>query len=899
MTSVIQRSFSGGEITPALYGRADQAKYATGARTVRNFVVQRYGGVTNRAGTTFIRQTIGATSGKATRLMPFIYSADDAYLLEWGDDYLRFIKDGEAVTTDDFPISAWSNAENYTIGDIVSKGGSNWYAIADSNNKDPESEASYWYELPADGTFQIPSPYADTLLSSLQWAQSADVMTITSGATLVYELRRYSAWKWALIPVTFQPGIDRPYALACTAGGAGTNSYRYTVTSVKARTFEESLAGIDTPNVITGITQANPAEVTTFGNHGYTTGDQVYMVYAGGMTELDGRFFTITVTGVDTFTLDDEDSTGHTAYVSGGLVEREYIRIDSAAEPTSAAPHVIEWTGVDDAIEYNIYKFANGIFGYIGSSRTLSFDDINYLPSITDTLPIREDIFSTSGNYPKALAYYQQRLCFGRTQLEPERFDASRVGNYHDFSYSIPLQADDAVSFSLAGRSVQEIRHIIEAGDLLVFTGSGEWLIRGGTNGALTPTEINAKQIGYHGASSVRPIIVGNNALFVQARGSIVRDLRYDITMDGYNGRDLTIFAAHLFDGREIVAWAFTEIPHSTVWAVRDDGTMVCLTYVREHEVWGWSRHDTDGLVLDAASVPEGSEDALYLVVERDIGGTPTRYVERMSTRVVTDAAIDAHFVDCGIIYDGRNTDEAETLVLSTSTVWTSGTSLTLTWTGPTPGFVAGDVGKSFVLDIDGEKLTCLCTARTSSAIVTVEADRDVPAAFQGVATGVWARAQATITGLSHLESKDVSVLADGFVLSSGDGEYTVASGSITLDRNYSVVHVGLPYVSDLETLDWDSPNGETLLDKQRLVQAVAIMFQESRGGYAGFDEDHLVAMKQRTTEPLGQPVRLQSGIFDVPVPGKWDYRGRIMIRQADPLPMTILSVVPRGKIGG
>lgn len=210
-------------------------------------------------------------------------------MLEWGDDYLRFLHNGAAVTTDGFPISAWSNATDYVIGDIASKGGSNWYAIADSNNKDPETEAAYWYELPADGTFQIPSPYADTLLDNLQWAQSADVMTITSGSTPVYELRRYSAWKWSLTPVSFSPSIDRPYALACTAGGAGTNSYRYTVTAVKARTFEESLAGTDTPLIIDDITQANPAEVTTTTNHPYVTGDRIYVLAVAGMTELNGR----------------------------------------------------------------------------------------------------------------------------------------------------------------------------------------------------------------------------------------------------------------------------------------------------------------------------------------------------------------------------------------------------------------------------------------------------------------------------------------------------------------------------------------------------------------------------------------------------------------------------------
>jgi hypothetical protein len=74
---------------------------------------------------------------------------------------------------------------------------------------------------------------------------------------------------------------------------------------------------------ITGATQANPVELTVTG-HSYSTGDEVFISSVGGMTELNSRFFTITSTGANTFTLDGEDGTAHTAYTSGGTVARVF-----------------------------------------------------------------------------------------------------------------------------------------------------------------------------------------------------------------------------------------------------------------------------------------------------------------------------------------------------------------------------------------------------------------------------------------------------------------------------------------------------------------------------------------------------------------------------------------------
>jgi hypothetical protein len=184
-------------------------------------------------------------------------------------------------------------------------------------------------------------------------------------------------------------------------------------------------------------------------------------------------------------------------------------------------------------------------------------------------------------------AYDQQRAVFAATDYDPGKVWLSRSGSYKNFTYRSPIQDDDAITFTIAGRQVNRVQHLVEVNQLLILTSGGEWLVLGDGDGAIRPTAINLRQQGYNGSSSLAPIVVANNALYVQARGSVVRDLRYDFGSDGYTGRDLTVFAPHMVDGYQLLAWDYQQIPHSVVWSVRDDGTLLGLTYVKEHEVWG------------------------------------------------------------------------------------------------------------------------------------------------------------------------------------------------------------------------------------------------------------------------------------------------------------------------
>jgi hypothetical protein len=394
--------------------------------------------------------------------------------------------------------------------------------------------------------------------------------------------------------------------------------------------------------------------------------------------------------------------------------------------------------------------------------------------------------------------------------------------------------------------------------------------------------------------------------LYVQARGTIIRDYGFDYQIDGYRGNDLTIFSTHLFDGYTVRDWAYQKTPNSIVWVVRSDGTLLGLTYVKEHQLIAWHRHDTDGTFEQVCAIPEGVEDSLYAVVERTINGSTKRYIERMYSRSVQDV-IDNVFMDCALSYDGRNTSLSHTMTLSGGTTWAYDETITLT--SSASFFTASDVGNEIHLTgADGELIRFTIQGYTSGLIVTGTPNRTVPTSLRTTATTDWARAVDQLGGLWHLEGETLSVFADRFVVASpNDDGYTavtVANGTATLDHPYAVVHVGLPYVSDLETLDIDTPGGETMADKKKLVSGLTVFVESSRGGWAGTEPplddtvdplENLTEFKTREAEDYDSPPELETGTIDVNIRSGWNSHGRLFLRQVDPLPISVLAVAPTG----
>lgn len=480
----------------------------------------------------------------------------------------------------------------------------------------------------------------------------------------------------------------------------------------------------------------------------------------------------------------------------------------------------ITWGAVAGASRYIVYKQSGGTYGYIGGTDGTSFADQNFTADQSDGPQKARNPFNGAGNYPRCGAFVEQRLALGSTRNDPQAIWMSQSGVYENFGVSQPAKASDAVTFRIKARQVNEVRSLLTLKGMMVLTSGAEWIVSGGSNSdAITPSAIKVDNQGYRGCAKVQPIVVGNTVLFAQRSGGVVRDFSFEFAQDSFVGRDLTILARHLFENKNIKAWAYAQAPYSIAWVVLDDGSLVSLTYLREHEVWAWTRHesgpDNDAVFEDVVTIGEGNEDVPYFIVKRTVNGVAKRYIERLHTRVFATIA-DAFFVDCGLTYSGA--------------------------------------------------------------------------------------AKTVFNGLDHLEGQSVVALADGNVVRN----LTVSGGSVTLQNAASKVHVGLPMVASLQTLNLDLGQVQglgTVQGRMKSVSEVTLRVEDTRGIFIGpHDGDRtsekLVEYRQRSTEVWNEAIAMYTGDIRMTPAWDWNTTGSMWVKQFDPLPMTILAIMPDVTIG-
>jgi len=562
----------------------------------------------------------------------------------------------------------------------------------------------------------------------------------------------------------------------------------------------------------------------------------------------------------------------------------------------TGATNTIAWSAVTGASRYRVYKLLGGLYGYIGSTTGTSIVDNNIAPDLSVTPPIYDNEFTSASNYPGAVSYFEQRRCFAGTINEPQKIWMTKSGTESNLSYGLPIRDDDRIEFRVAAREANTIRHIVPLTQLLLLTGSAEWRVSSLNSDEITPTTISVRPQSYIGASNVQPVIINNALIYCGARGGHVRELGYNWQANGFITNDMSIRSAHLFDNYEISDMAFAKAPIQMVWFVSTSGLLLGLTYVPEQQIGAWHKHETDGVFESCTVVAEGNEDRLYVVVKRTINGQTKRYVERMASRHF-DSIEGAFFVDSGATYDGTNTT-ATTVTVSGGTTWGPSDVLTITASSAIftyPG--TGDVNDAIVLtDSAGNKYRLTIRSTTSTTVATARVDVTLPAALRNTATATWSFARNTISGLTWLEGKTVSILADGAV----QPQKVVTSGSITIDRASSIIHIGLPYESDLQSLPlaMGIDNGMGQGRYKNVNKAWLRVFQSS-GIFIGPDPENLVEAKQRTTEPYGTPPALKTEEIQIMLTPSWLDSGQVYVRQSDPLPLSIVGMTLEVAIGG
>ncbi|KKN72134.1 hypothetical protein LCGC14_0414200 [marine sediment metagenome] len=373
---------------------------------------------------------------------------------------------------------------------------------------------------------------------------------------------------------------------------------------------------------ISDITQdASGGVVTTSVAHGYSKDDVIYIALVVGMTEVNDKFFGVgTVLSTTTFVLTDLngkpiDTSGFTAHVPGG------------------GPHIVKRA-------------------MCGPS-PFWFQDDNIEAALNDVSPPNEtrEPFLLTDDFPGSVAFHEQRQLFARTNNGIQTIWMTQIGNLFNFNFSKPRKTGDAVTMTLPGLQANEIRHLLSQNELFIFTSGGVWVSSSGEASYVVENIRNRVQSKNGCADMPEPLLANDSILYVQSIGSSIWDVQFAFETNSFRSEDRSILAEHLFRGKTITDWAYTHEPARTLWVTVDDTTLVSMTFMPEHDLWGWSIHSTEGNIESVCAVSETDGDFLYLTSLRIINGTTRLFIERIQSRIVDDIR-DAFFVDCGLSLD-------------------------------------------------------------------------------------------------------------------------------------------------------------------------------------------------------------------------------------------------------
>lgn len=555
--SPMQLSFNAGELSPQLNGRIDLEKYKKGCRILENFIPKIHGPISKRPGTRFVAEVKDST--KTTRLIPFEFNVEQAYILEFGDTYMRVYKDG---------------------GHVLSS-----------------------------GIYEIVTPYAHTDVSELHFAQSADVMYIAHPDYPPYKLSRTDHDAWTIAEVDFD--------------WVPFNSENTTATTATA-------------SAITGsITITSSASIFTTNHVG------AYFKFSEVIASKANKW------------------EAGKAVTAGNLrvYEDHLYKASNSATTGSRPPIHTEGTESDGAVNW-IYQHDGAgyaeITGYT-SGTSVSATVIKQLPdsSLTGTKKWSDGAWSPYQGYPRAVAFYEDRLWFAGTTMKPQTLWASTSGDYEN--HKTGTNDDDALNYTINSQEVNVIQWLAPGKLLIIGTSGGEFIASGSSSeDAITPTSVRITRQSTYGVATIRPYRIGNVVLFVQRSGRKIREFVYQFDSDSYVAPDMTILSNHILKGGA-VDLSYQQEPSQIMWVPRADGVLVGLTYERAEEVVAWHRQviaGTDAVVESVATIPhwDGDQDSTWLVVKRTVDGSVVRHIEYIEKELF---GVDSFYVDSGLSYSG------------------------------------------------------------------------------------------------------------------------------------------------------------------------------------------------------------------------------------------------------
>lgn len=931
----LKSSFAGGELSPSMYGRTDIAKYDSGAAVLRNFFVLRYGGAANRPGFKFIAQTY---NNKKAVLIPFMYSTDQNYIVEITAGRCQFYTDGGIVVNED--------GTPYSI--------ENFFADKDLEDaakiKYTQSADVLFIVHPAH------APMTLTRYGNLDWRFEAMDITggpfDASNFNSAYIVTKTQQWTTpGTYTVHIPAGIDSiEYKIAGAGGGGGGGNhmshgpylYGGNGGSGELLTGKMTVTSNSDYQVIVGAGGAGGVGVkysdsqtsgksggnSSFGNISARGGGGGYRATTPSYSSSEGEW------------IGGSDGANGTSYGAGGAGGNGTGWSGTAGSGGNGWVEILYSASIGD----NTTVKASDVYGDItltASDDIFAKSDEGSLFSLTHFLETdykKGTPSSTGGNLqvsvlPKSNVYVES-FGFWDGNFSLEKYDPVSLQWVNVRTQSGNRSQNYSLTEENTSESIASYR--VTSTEFNTGVWSGE----------------NEKQRGYITIQSIGGDYTGHVLITEYVSPTVVKgtvkkqlastDETRDFAFAAWNGEKGYPSATGFYEDRLVFAgskgfpqtfWTSktgdyynfgTSIPSADddgitatlnggqmngIKAIIAFGEMLLLTAGGEFKVSGGGKAITGSNVLSQPQEYRGVSDVNPVTI-----GSRIIYVQHQGN-IIRDLAysydVDKYTGDdlnllASHLFEGHKIISMTYQQIPNSIVWCvrdDGLLLGLTyikeqdiyaWHQHTTAggkFVSVcNIGGSTedklyaVIERGGQYYVEIMESRDKSTNVEDQFFVDSGITYEGEPTD-------EISGLEHLEGYTVAILADGNVLP----QQTVENGKVFLGNKYKKVHVGLPIDAEIKTLpiDFTAQDG-TYLSRKKRIATVTLLLKDSRGGLFGMKENELDEFKWRSNEAYGEPISLQTGKFKVTIKSAtYDETQQIIIKQPDPLPMTVLSLIP------
>ena len=671
-----QDQLNAGELSERMAARTDFNKYANALEEMLNVIPLPEGGGMRRPGTRFVSEV--KDSSVQQRLKRFEFSTEQAYILEFGNGHIRFFRNQGQIVTEDIgtqvqngeftsDLSAWS--DNSGASSSISHNATDKRMTLNGTSAADNAVAEQEVIVP---TADINKEHVlkFRLVGNAEDHMSLRIGTTSQAADIVDN-------------VEFTPGYH------CYSFTPGGNFF------LQFRVHENQTVDIDDVSIIqnAALEIGSPyATVDLFQIEGPQSADILYNFHGSYRSykltrSSNTRWSLIEVAWQNGPWQDANTDTSKTlkpAATTGidiGIVASGFSPFDA-----NSVGQLVRLNNKSSGTDYGWGRIVS-----VESDQNATIDIIRDFQTTDAKHDWAFGDWSDSRGWPQNGAFFEQRLVTVATTTQPQTLWFSQTGDFENHApddNAATVGDSDALDYTISADDVNAIQWLSPGLNLVIGTTGGEWIPT--SNGAvITPTDIDIKRHTKHGSAKVQPIRVGHVVLFLQKALRKIREFAFHFEVDGNRAFDMTRLARHVTRGG-IIEMDFAQEPNSILWNVRDDGVMAALTYLRDEDVIGWSRHvlggsfGTGDAVVESVAVIPGNattnsvdRDEVWFIVKRTVNGVTKRYVEFLEHEFETgDTQADAFYVDSGLSYSGSATTDIvglTHLIGETVAVWGDG----------------------------------------------------------------------------------------------------------------------------------------------------------------------------------------------------------------------------------